>query len=130
MPLSVLSKNNTKVENQSLSSESIFPTRLVFKPQKLIRWLFCFSGLLVICHLINVAMGFPSWQLERLFGLELESNIPTWFSSVLWLITAVAAYQCFQVSEVKRNKTAWGVIAAGFLVLSIDEVAQIHESFF
>ncbi|MBI4000086.1 MAG: hypothetical protein HY351_05665 [Candidatus Omnitrophica bacterium] len=130
MPLSVLSKNQNRDESRSPSSKSIFLTPLVSEPQKLIRWLFRFSGILVIAHLINVAMGFPIWQLERLFGLELESNIPTWFSSVLWLIASVAAYQCFQISEVKRNKTAWSIIALGFLALSIDEVAEIHESLF
>ncbi len=123
MSLNVLNKDSKK--NLSTPSYS-----LVFNPKSLIRWLFRISGILVICHLINVVTGAPSWNLERLFHLEFEGNIPTWFSSILWFIASIAAYQCSQYGQGNQNKTAWIMIAAGFLVFSIDEVAQIHEVIF
>ena len=130
MPLSVLSKKEIGDESRNSSSQSIFPTRLAFKPGKLIRWLLRIAGVLVICHLLNLALGYPSWQLERLFNLGYEANIPTWFSSVYWAIAFVAAYQCVQLTGSKLEKRLWIVIAFGFLAFSIDETAQIHENIF
>ena len=98
--------------------------------KKLIRALLLITGILVICHLANVVTGGPSWQLERLFDLGLEANIPTWFSSALWAIASVVAYQCAQLAEPKREKRLWIVISLGLLAFSIDEVAQIHENIF
>lgn len=98
--------------------------------RQLIRWLFRIAGILIICHLLNRVAGTPSWQLERLFELGLEANIPTWFSSVLWAIAAVAAFGCSQLVILKSDKNLWSLIALGLLTLSIDEVAQIHENIF
>ncbi len=130
MPLSVLSKNNSKGETRSSSPQSIFLTSLVSEPQKLIRWLLRIAGILIVCHLLNLALGYPSWQLERLFNLGYEANIPTWFASIEWFIAAVIAYQCYQSTEEEKDKRAWALIALGLLAFSIDETAQIHENIF
>ena len=105
-------------------------TSITFDREELICWLFRISGILVICHLANVVTGGPSWQLERLFDLGLEANIPTWFSSALWAIASVVAYQCVQLAEPRREKRLWFLISMGLLAFSIDEVAQIHENIF
>ena len=97
---------------------------------KVIRWLLRIAGVLVICHLVNLALGFPSWQLERLFNLGYEANIPTWFSSFYWAIAFVAAFRCAQLTNQKFEKKLWILIALGFLAFSIDETAQIHENIF
>lgn len=111
-------------------NEKLETLNFKLETRTLIRWLFRITGLLVIAHLLNVVTGAPSWNVERLFHLELEANIPTWFSSVLWLIASLAGYQCSKFSETGQNKTAWQIIAVGFLVFSIDEIAQIHEVIF
>ena len=88
------------------------------------------TGIIVICHLLNLVLGYPSWQLERLFNLGYEANVPTWFSSILWAIGFVAAYQCAQLAHSKLKQRLWILIALGFLAFSIDETAQIHENIF
>ena len=98
--------------------------------KKLIRLLFRVTGVLIVIHLINLVSGFPSWQMERLFALGEESNIPTWFSSGLWGLVSFAAYRCSRVVRAKKEALLWMIMAAVFLVFSIDEVAMIHESLF
>ncbi len=97
-------------------------------PEKLTRTLWIISGVLVALHILNRVMGAPSWQFERLFDLSREMNVPTWFSSVQWLIAAWVAYGCAQVPQRPSESRIWFVLAGGFLILSIDEVAMIHEN--
>ena len=85
--------------------------------------------LLIGVHCANVLVGTPSWQLERLFHLGLETNIPTWFSSLLWALAAVAAFECSWMAPSQGERRIWKGTAAGLLLLSIDEVAIMHESF-
>ncbi len=97
--------------------------------EKLVRNLWIITAALVGLHILNLITGAPSWQLERLFDLDGESNLPTWFSSVLWLLASVMAYQCSELSAKGSVKRSWFLVAAGLLFLSIDEVAMIHEKF-
>ena len=106
------------------------PTLYQFDYQKFIRVLLLIAGILLTCHLGNMLAGNPSWQLERLFNLDLEGNLPTWFSSTLWLLASFIAYPCFKLVQDKRGKRAWAVIVLGLIGFSIDEVAKIHESLF
>jgi len=68
------------------------------------------------------------WLLLQLFDLDEENNIPTWFSSFLLLNNAffLYLYSC-QVGLQKR--VHWSLLAAGFLLLALDEVAGLHETF-
>ena len=86
------------------NSTSHTNTLLSIDHGKVIRWLLRIAGVLVICHLTNLALGFPSWQLERLFNLGYEANIPTWFSSFYWAIAFVAAFRCVQLTNQKSEK--------------------------
>ncbi len=97
--------------------------------QKLIRLLFRATGILVIIHLINLVTGGPSWQIERLFALGEEANVPTWFSSLLWFLNFFVAYRCSRL-ESNLGRYLWFSIAALFLSFSIDETAMIHENIF
>lgn len=68
------------------------------------------------------------WLLRQLFDLDEENNIPTWFSSFLLLNNAFFLYlYSTQKDVVKRSY--WGLLAAGFLLLALDEVAGLHETF-
>ena len=97
---------------------------------RFIRFLFQATGVLIVVHLINLVIGGPSWQLERLFALGEENNIPTWFSSLIWGLSAFAAYRCSTLVDVQSSKTSWICLSILFLSFSIDEIAMIHESFF
>jgi len=68
------------------------------------------------------------WLLLQLFDLDEENNIPTWFSSFLLLNNAFFLY-LYSGKEGLQKRLYWSLLAAGFLLLAIDEVAGLHESF-
>lgn len=96
--------------------------------RQLITGLFLVAGALVMLHLLSLYIGERSWQFERAFRLDLESNIPTWFSSSLFVIAALAAYRCARASSVTQQRKGWAVLAVAFLLMSCDEVAMLHEN--
>jgi hypothetical protein len=65
----------------------------------------------------------------REFSLDKEANVPSWFSSAL-LLTAAAVLALVALDALARN-AYWGRHWAGlslvFVVLSLDETAEIHE---
>jgi hypothetical protein len=66
----------------------------------------------------------------RLFNLSGEGNIPTWFSAIVLFSCAA---QLWGIAEDERRhgerrfRTHWRILALGFLYISLDEVAQLHE---
>jgi hypothetical protein len=63
------------------------------------------------------------------FSLDREANVPSWFSSAL-LLTAAAVLALVALDALAR-KARWGRHWAGlsvvYVVLSLDETAEIHE---
>ena len=63
------------------------------------------------------------------FSLDKEANVPSWFSSAL-LLTAAAVLALVALDALAR-KAPWGRHWAGlslvYVVLSLDETAEIHE---
>lgn len=69
-------------------------------------------------------------QLVRLFNLSGEANIPTWLSSVTLFSCAVQLWGIGDDEQrygERRFRTHWWALALGFMYISLDEVAQIHE---
>ncbi|MFT5562750.1 MAG: hypothetical protein ACJAYE_002757 [Candidatus Azotimanducaceae bacterium] len=67
------------------------------------------------------------WLLLQLFELDEENNLPTWFSSYLLLNNAAVLF--LAGIQATKHRGQWLILAAGFLMLSIDEVAGLHETF-
>ena len=67
-------------------------------------------------------------MLHQLFELDEENNLPTWFSSFLLLNNAAISWLIS--STAKTKKRHWQVLAVRFLLLAIDEVAGLHETFY
>ena len=91
--------------------------------------------LALVLVVIHVGLYFYNYQVEelpflllQLFDLDDENNIPTWFSSFLLLNNAFFVY-LYSVKEGLQKPVHWRLIAAGFLILALDEVAGLHESF-
>jgi hypothetical protein len=66
----------------------------------------------------------------QLLDVDQESNLPTWFSQLLLLIASALLWIC-----ARRNRSEgapftgnWYVLSVGFLLMSVDEVAGVHES--
>jgi hypothetical protein len=68
-----------------------------------------------------------NWLVFQLFDLDEENNLPTWFSSFLLLNSSLVMYLVARINR-DRGYFHWMLLSVGFLVLSIDEVAGIHES--
>lgn len=76
----------------------------------------------------GAALGLRAFR--RLFDLDAELNVPTWFSSAVLLI---AAGLCAVVAADARAAGGpyvrhWQVLAGLLLVMSLDETAAIHET--
>ena len=95
----------------------------------LIRTLVLTATGLIVIHVANELLGWPSWYIEKWFELDRESNFPTWFSSFLLTIAAYFAYRCFLVQREGGNgRRLWLLFSFGLLGMSCDEVAMIHEN--
>jgi len=90
-------------------------------------------GLSVMNLIINGARCFLGrgglWGLSRLFDLDTENNIPTWYASITLLfcsgLLALIAQQKAQQGD--RFVNHWRGLAFIFLWLSMDEASSIHE---
>tara|TARA_B110000211_G_scaffold66746_1_gene77081 strand:+ start:273 stop:926 length:654 start_codon:yes stop_codon:yes gene_type:complete len=68
------------------------------------------------------------WLLIQMFELDEENNLPTWFSSFILLNVAFFVYVSSNRPNLQK-KAHWRFTAFGFLILAIDEVAGMHETF-
>ena len=70
------------------------------------------------------------WLLRQLFDVDEEDALPTWFSTILLLIVSAILWYCAQLERAGADRWAvyWYVLSVGFLLMSIDEVAGIHET--
>lgn len=80
-------------------------------------------------YLGDFMAGEPFWRLHKLFDLDSEISIPTWFSIIqlfiIGLIPLLVAFsQTVTPPPSKRGLTLFGL---GFIYLSMDEGSSIHE---
>jgi hypothetical protein len=104
--------------------------RLTANPRKVLLVLTCAALGLVAADALTVK-GASVWgqEIARLFDLNEEANIPTWFSSSLWLLAAFVALAIFQTHRDRGfpNGGFWLGMVPLFLFLSTDEAAELHE---
>lgn len=66
-------------------------------------------------------------KLKTLVDLEDENNLPTWYSAMqLMLLATLFALHAFRLRKSSVSWLVW-LPAVVFLILSIDEIAQVHE---
>jgi hypothetical protein len=59
------------------------------------------------------------------FDVGRELNVPTWFSSGLWIAAGILAG--YFARHASRHRRSWALFAVVCLVLSIDETLELHE---
>lgn len=103
-------------------------------PKRTFYFLLGVSAALVTLHILGQVsrLEFRHGQLYglvALFDLEEETNIPSYWSSFLWLIaSAIAcAIACLTRNAARRNWLHWSGLAAIFYFFSMDETIQFHE---
>ncbi|XBH22180.1 hypothetical protein V5R04_02835 [Jonesiaceae bacterium BS-20] len=67
--------------------------------------------------------------IARIFNMDEEASLPTWFSQIVLLAAAITA---FVIGHVRRSQSLkdvvhWYVISVLLLYMSIDEGSSIHE---
>lgn len=89
-------------------------------------------GVLVALHIgvviFHLVLGLRMQAYTQLFDLDLESNLPTYFNSILFFICALLmAITARDSAGVLRR--GWYTLSGVFIFLGIDEGSQIHEKF-
>lgn len=81
---------------------------------------------------LNYGLGYNQlFGMRRMFNLNEEQNVPTFYSALLLLasaaLLAILAAAARRNDRSRRDAWYWGGLAALFLFLSVDEAASIHE---
>ena len=79
--------------------------------------------LLVVCEYAI----FPDMKRIAFFNLNEEINLPTWWSAVLLLICSGLTGLAAVLKKGRPFYWGWFFLALGFMFMSLDEVAQLHE---
>ncbi|MES0360016.1 MAG: hypothetical protein ABUK20_03810 [Anaerolineales bacterium] len=103
-------------------------------PKKIFIFLLSVMGLLILLSVtLNLLslLDIPVFRVtRRIFDLNTERNIPTLFSSVTLLVSAVLLGYIAYLTRITGGPYSilWAVLSLGFLFLSVDETAYIHEN--
>jgi hypothetical protein len=83
----------------------------------------------LVKHAVVTGHWTPQMQesFVRLFDLDAEGNIPTWYSSILLFCAALLLTWNSLIARERRDRHWWAFVASVFLYLSVDEAAVIHE---
>lgn len=84
----------------------------------------------VVLNVVHYEVVEVPWYARQLFDVDEEDSFPTWYSSAALLLTAVTLW-----INARRQRAAgsplhwhWQGLATGFFLLSIDEIAGVHET--
>jgi hypothetical protein len=99
----------------------------------IVKCFFAADVLLALMHLIGPPV--PEWAAragnrDYLWGLSLEANIPTWYSSLQLALIGALLLAFAHVRPGPGRAPTWilGIVGAAFLFLSLDEQISIHEN--
>lgn len=102
--------------------------------RKIITVLLVIAAALLITH---IALQFWHYEIARVpsrlrefFDVDVERNIPTWYSTILLFIAASLLLHIAigKRAEIDRWSRGWYGLTLGFCFLSLDEIAGFHET--
>ncbi|MCF7760672.1 MAG: hypothetical protein K9M98_09220 [Cephaloticoccus sp.] len=101
---------------------------------RLVRMLWLTVGVLlgmhVLLNLVHYRFTELPWLVRQIFDVDEEDSFPTWYSASTLLLTAFVLW--LKTSSARGPADAWRWhwrgLAVGFVFLSIDEIAGIHET--
>ncbi|HYG32401.1 MAG TPA: hypothetical protein VD810_05365 [Methylophilaceae bacterium] len=104
---------------------------LKLSPQKitLLLSLTALALLTLNCTVLVVkGMGFELWGMVRLFDLDEEKNLPTFFSTALAIIASGLLLAITLIRrQMERSWKLWASLSALFLLVAMDEFIGVHE---
>ena len=111
------------------------PVEFSIAPERVLYWLLAVIAMLLLAATLGMFayLGFgrsTAWGVRKLFDVSKENNIPTYFSAFQLLAAAGLLGVIARHEALIRSPWRWHflVLAVGFVVLSIDEMASIHEA--
>jgi hypothetical protein len=119
--------NTDLYASQDITEFQISPTRLIRSLLAVIPGLVILSTLgQVAYHIYHRSQVFG---LIRLFYVDAEGNIPTAYSSFIWMLCSFAAAMIAISKKQAGDRFAkyWRGLALIFAYLALDEVAAVHE---
>ena len=108
--------------------------RIQIPRQQLMAFLTLVVGVLLVNHLMLQWLYYRwdagHWLLRDLFDVDEEENFPTWYASASLLFTSALLYAIALRTRRRQGPMLfqWRLLSFGFLLLSLDEVAGMHES--
>jgi hypothetical protein len=96
-----------------------------------------FIGLIIVelffcaVYFTDFLLNEPNWRIHEWFNLDEEANIPSWFSTIQLFMIGLIAIATAQSEHYRRPPSKWGLtlFGLGFIYLSLDEGAALHEKF-
>lgn len=87
-------------------------------------------ALLALANILNLVLGMPFWPITRLIHLGSDENAAAWFSSILFFIASIVAYDCWKLARAQAIKNCYLILYFAMLLafMSLDELARIHET--
>ncbi len=90
------------------------------------------DALLIVTTLLSdLGVALAQGGLGQQFDLKLEGNFAVWYSSVLLLLAGFGAFLAERrmraLAPDRFASLAWWLVGTCFIVLSLDETAQLHE---
>jgi len=103
---------------------------ITLSSSRIIKFLSLVALLLIAIHIVILVIYFwidnpKEFDFIPMFDLDMESNIPSLFSSLLFAISSFLFYLLSQIQKEKYKY--WLGLSLLFLFLSFDESAKIHE---
>jgi hypothetical protein len=92
----------------------------------LLPWALALLSAHMLIMMYHYWMDDVPWLVRQLIDLDEENNLPTWFSSFLMLNVAGLLFLVRKSTDAWRGH--WTVLATGFFLMSVDEVAGVHET--
>jgi len=109
--------------------------KIKLQPIYIIRFLSIVSILLIILNSIMLVIYFyidnpDTFDFIQMVDLDQEANLPTLFSSILFMISALLFYLLSKKSQIEHQNQGiyWIGLSIVFIFLGFDESATIHET--
>lgn len=102
--------------------------------RRLLRGLGWLIGVVFVLHVVGQLLGWAVGVDNRVvtdiaarLSVDSELSVPTWVSAFLALVAALLAVVIARAQTARRSQTAWYGLALVMALVSLDEVAALHE---
>lgn len=106
--------------------------QLTISIQQLMKVLWITVGALIGVHVSLMCLHYRvfevPWYLRQIFDVDEEDSFPTWYSAFALLLTAAVLGVNARRLKGTAHRWHWLGLAVGFVLLSIDEIAGVHET--